>query len=54
MLELELRNGVFEINSINFQGHLKNFNKKIDFMTGFQDLIKPYDIFEIFYKRKKV
>ena len=52
ILELEFKNGVFEINEINFHGHLKNPHKKFDFTTDFQDLIKPYDIFEVFYKKK--
>ena len=53
MLELEYKNGDFFIKQINYHGHLKNPVKKVDFTTPFRELIKPYDIFDMFYKKQK-
>ena len=52
ILELEYKNGEFGIKYINFHGHLKNPVENIDLTTPFQDLIKPYDIFEMFFNKK--
>jgi len=51
-LELEYKNGQFDIKYINFHGHLKNLEEKIDLTTPFQDLIKPYENLDKFFNKK--